>query len=219
MGHKKQKIRIKLFSRLTMKIRLTIFLISVGGVLNATKLSCTDFKRVYNRQLEKFTRYQVAGKLQMKISIYPRTYKIAELALQGEFTEARVLQKTKGNELYFSIELSCPDAGQTEFLNLESAVMSFSERIEYYHFKFLNDIKVEIDNKPIAISGFQFERLFNISPKGKFYGVIPIKKRPKKLNINIADKIYDHDSSLFEFDLSPLRKLPKLKKIKNPGKN
>jgi hypothetical protein len=182
------------------------------------RLNYLDYKRFYNQKTEQFTRFDNGGKLAMNLRIYPREVKVAELALQGELSDAWALQKMKGHELYFSLELECPATGMTEFLNLDSEQTTFSERVEYYHFRFLSDIKVEFDNKPISLAQFEFERLFNISPKGKFFGVIPINKKAKKLKISIADRIYDHDTATFEFDLHSIRKLPKLKKIKKPGK-
>ncbi len=201
-----------------MKALFNFLLISTSFIGFTMRLNCTDYKRIYNQRLEQFTRIEQSGKLWMNLKIYPRAVKVAELALQGELSDAWALQKMKGNELYFSLELQCPETGMTEFLNLDSDQTTFSERVEYYHFQFLSDIKVELDNKPISLAQFEFERLFNISPKGKFFGVIPIKNNSKKLRITIADKLYDHDTNLFEFDLSSIKKLPKLKKIKNPGK-
>ena len=201
-----------------MKILISFLLISNSFMSNSMRLNCLDYKRFYNQKADQFTRFEKAGKLTMNLRIYPRAIKVAELALQGELSDAWALQKMKGNELYFSLELQCPVTGMTEFLNLDSDQTTFSERVEYYHFRFSSDIKVELDNKPVSLAQFEFERLFNISPKGKFFGVIPIKKKAKKLKISIADRIYDHDTTIFEFDLSSIKKLPKLKKIKNPGK-
>jgi hypothetical protein len=201
-----------------MKI-LSLVLLTASMASNLIKLDCSNYKQAYHQQLEKFTCTEAEGKLNMKMTIFPRDYKIADLALKGEISDAWELQESKGNELYFSLELTCPGSGQTEFLNLDNDQTTFSQRVEYYHFRFFSDIKVELDNYPVSIAGFQFERLFNISPKGKFYGVIPISKKSKKLKITIADKIYDHDSNSFEFNLQDFKKLPKLKKIKNPGKN
>ncbi len=201
-----------------MKAIFSIVLLFASLSSNSIKLDCSDYKQAYNQQLPNFTRIEAGGKLNMKMTIFPREYKIADLKLQGEISDAWELQESKGNELYFSLELTCPGTGQTEFLNLEKDQTTFSQRVEYYHFRFYSDIKVELDNYPVSIAGFQFERLFNISPKGKFYGAIPISKKSKKLKITIADKIYDHVSNEFEFDLQNIKKLPKLKKIKNPGK-
>jgi hypothetical protein len=89
--------------------------------------------------------------------------------------------------------------------------------LETKHHGFSSDIKVELDDKVISMSEFEFERLFNVSPKGNFYGVIPIKKKSKKLKITIADKLYDHELTVFEYDLTSIKKLPKLEKIHNPG--
>lgn len=201
-----------------MKAIYSIVLLFASLSSNSIKLECSDYKQAYNQRLSIFTREETSGELNMKMTIFPRQYKIADLTLQGEISDAWELQESKGNELYFSLELTCPSTGQTEFLNLQSDQANFNQRVEYYHFKFFSDIKVELDNNRVTIAGFQFERLFNISPKGKFYGTIPISKKSKKLKITIADKIYDHVSNEFEFDLQNFKKLPKLKKIKNPGK-
>jgi hypothetical protein len=190
----------------------TMFLLSGGR-----KQDCLTYKRYYNEHLEQFVRREKSGKLCMQMNIYPRATKIADLALQGELKDAYELQNLKGNELYFKLELSSPNTGMTEFLNLESGQTTFSERVEYYHFAFSSDIKVELDEKVISMSEFEFERLFNVSPKGNFYGVIPIKKNSKKLKITISDKLYDHELTVFEYDLTSIEKLPKLKKIHNPG--
>lgn len=200
-----------------MNITISLLVTSILLVSGTRRLDCLTYKRYYNAHLEQFVRKEKSGKLCMQINIYPRSTKIADLALQGELKDAYELQNLKGNELYFKLELSSPNTGMTEFLNLESGQTTFSERVEYYHFAFSSDIKVELDEKVISMSEFEFERLFNVSPKGNFYGVIPIKKNSKKLKITIADKLYDHELTVFEYDLTSIKKLPKLEKIHNPG--
>ena len=197
---------------------ISLLVTSILLVSGTRKLDCLTYKRFYNAHLEQFVRKEKSGKLCMQINIFPRSTKIADLALQGELKDAYELQNLKEIELYFKLELSSPYTGMTEFLNLESDQATFSERVEYYHFSFEKDIKIELDGKIITMSEFQFERLFNVSPKGNFYGTIPVKKNSKHLRITIADKLYDHELTVFEYDLSSIKKLPKLKKIHNPGK-
>ncbi len=202
-----------------MIVYMFYFLFSSLFLSSTWKVDFAEYKHIYNEHLQHFIRQEKSGKLWMNVNIFPRTNKIVDLALQGELEDAYTLQNLKEKELYFKLELSCPRTGMTEFLNLESEQTTFSERVEYYHFYFSSDIKIELDGKVIPLSEFEFERLFNLSPKGNFYGIIPLKKNSKKLQITISDKLYDHDMSVFVFDLTDIKKLPKLKKIHNPGKN
>lgn len=181
---------------------------------HAEKLSCFEYKSVYQSHASSFTQLDESGQLCVQMKLFPKAYKIAELALQGDWDEAIQLQQSKGNEVFFMIELYCPKIGMMEFLNLEDGQLQFSQRVEYYHFKFLKDISFEINGRKMSVSAFDFERSYNVSPKGKFFGSIPIGKSAKYLEVKIFDAVYDKTVSSFAFSLKNMKKLPGLKKIR-----
>lgn len=180
----------------------------------ASKLDCLAYKKAFNTRSSNFIQSEEKGSLFMNFRIFPKSLKVAELALQGDWEEAKQLQKSKGNELYFVIELVCPKVGMLEFLNLNDGELQFTQRVEYYHFNFLKDIQFELDGKKIGVNAFDFERSYNVGPKGKFFGSVSYKKSAKVFKISVKDVIYDKVETTFQFDLKQLKRLPKLKKLK-----
>ncbi len=191
---------------------------SEGGNLQSCfrkRVSTDEYLKQYQLQLTNYTRFDKAGSLHMELQYIPNEIQLIRLLEQNtELAKSYKKESSKNSELIFQLKLSIPAQGLQEFLLFQDSKLNLEKRIEYYHFDFQKDIQIQWDLGEKSIPTYlHFDRLFNLSPYGLFTMGVTVPKKAKSLKIIVKDNIYDHQTSVFEFDVKLFQKLPRLKAI------
>lgn len=95
----------------------------------------------------------------------------------------------------------------------------YTERVDYYAFKFEKDITLVAGTDTVSCSIFHYERTFDVAPYSSFLLAfkIPAKDKGKDRTIVIDDKIFNKGTVKFFFSEKRINTLPKLEveEIKN----
>ena len=121
------------------------------------------------------------------------------------------LRKEYGSMEYYTLEINIEDF-KDEILKYKIlSPVDYNERVDYYAFKFQNDISMEQDGKKYLCKAYHFERNYGLSPKAKFILAFDKMDDKKNRTIEINEKYLG--SGIIKYTITPedLEKLPILK--------
>jgi hypothetical protein len=156
------------------------------------------------------------------IVTYTLHYFPIELQAIRSYRQSKNASKEVENELnaakkqyQFLLELNIPQNGTKEFLTFsDGGKNSYEQRLKYFSFQFGKDIQyLSKDNMWLPVESFQFERNFGMTNQGSFLFEIPKENIGDTLKIELASKIYAHNTLEFTYSKKTLNSLPQLKKV------
>ncbi len=200
--------------KIVLKIIVVLFGFLMLSFIEPTSVNPEAYISAYKQNISSFRKYFSDTKLNYMISLVPKELTLISQYKRGLLNKEAVneILKNNSNEIDFILELELPENGNRAFLKFPSDRLDYEERLKYYAFSFLDDIKVFNENKEdLYINAYNFERNFGASPKATFTFSITPNKRNKKIMLQINDQVYGHSLVHFEFNMKQLQSLPRLK--------
>lgn len=126
-------------------------------------------------------------------------------------SEMDALRKDYGKMEYYTLEINIENFNDEILKYKIQSPTEYNERVDYYAFKFQNDITMEQDNKKYPCRAYHFERNYGLSPKAKFVLAFDKMNDDKNRTIVINEKYLG--SGIIKYTITPadIEKLPILK--------
>lgn len=112
---------------------------------------------------------------------------------------------------YYTLEISIKDFNDEVMKYQTASESEYSEKLDYYNFKFQQDIFQVIGNDTTYCQAYYFERNYGLSPKIRFNFAFDASTRQDNRTICVDEKYLNSGTLKFVIDYNTIKALPNLK--------
>jgi hypothetical protein len=179
------------------------------------RLSVSSYQAFLRSHAGEMQVYHHHDMVKWSVRFVPKEMRILQLIDRGEIELAEELQNSTTDELELLLTVEHLASGKQEFLHVPSEVMNYDERVAYYHFEFVKQLKfVGSDLNAIQMPfKANFERTFNTSNKGVFVLFLPDFQKLQDGELQFEDRVYGGGQIRIPLPLSKWKNYPSLQKV------